>query len=363
MKMKHILAIMIIALAGQVLTLSASAQETARDRINRRNNAQQAAANAVPQLSVRAANMNQSMTQDLSNVRWMREIYRLVDLNKEKNAPLYYPVEPIGDRMNFFTMIFRLLASGSINAYEFLDGKEIFTDQYQIKFKEGFLDRFKILYHEEGGKYVVDDSDVPSNEVTAYYVKEAWYFDQSNSVVDVKTLAICPVLYRQDDFGTVAIPTPLFWLPYENIRPYAARMPIITSSLNNASTGTVDDFFRKRLFQGEIYKTTNMKNQALAQLYPNDTIRKKEQAKIEAQLSQFEKNLWATCAECDSLSHLAQKEPVKAAYKSGNGKKRTNEPLADKKSSTQKSSVQKSSGSQTKSSTSSAPKRSMRNRR
>lgn len=360
--MKHILAIIMIALAGQVVTFSASAQETARDRINRRNNAQQAAANAVPQLSVRAANMNQAMTQDLSNVRWMREIYRLVDLNKEKNAPLYYPVEPIDDRMNFFTMIFRLLASGSINAYEFLDGKEIFTDKYQIKFKEGFLDRFKILYHEDGGKYIVDDSDVPSNEVTAYYVKEAWYFDQSNSVVDVKILAICPVLYRQDDFGAVAIPTPLFWLPYENIRPYAARMPIITSSLNNASTGTVDDFFRKRLFQGEIYKTTNMKNQALAQIYPNDTVRKKEQAKIEAQLSQFEKNLWATCAECDSISHLAKKEPVKDASKSGNEKKRTNAPLSDKKSSGNSSSVKNSGSKQTKT-TNSAPKRSMRNRR
>lgn len=359
MKMKHILAIVVAVLIGQALMFSVSAQETARDRINRRNNAQQSAANAVPQLSVRAANMNQSMTQDLSNVRWMREIYRLVDLNKEKNAPLYYPVEPIGDRMNFFTMIFRLLASGSIHAYEFLDGKEIFTDQYQIKFKEGFLDRFKILYHEEGGRYVVDDSDVPSNEVTAYYVKEAWYFDQSNSVVDVKTLAICPVLYRQDDFGAVAIPTPLFWLPYENIRPYAARMPVITSSLNNASTGTVDDFFRKRLFQGEIYKTTNMKNQGLAQIYPNDTVRKKEQAKIEAQLQQFEKNLWATCAECDSLSHLAKKEQATVARKSSSGeKKRTNEPLADKKSSTQSSNAK-----QTKTSAPAAPKRSMRNRR
>ncbi|MBP1618390.1 MAG: gliding motility protein GldN [Bacteroidetes bacterium] len=359
MKMKHILAIVAIVFASQLLTFSVSAQETARDRINRRNNAQQQASNSIPQLSVRAANMNQSLTQDISNVRWMREIYRLVDLNKEKNAPLYYPVEPIGDRMNFFTMIFRLLASGSINAYEFLDGKEIFTDQYRIKFKEGLLDRFKILYHEEGGKYVVDDSDVPSNEVTAYYVKEAWYFDQSNSVVDVKILAICPVLYRQDDFGAVAIPNPLFWLPYENIRPYAARMPIITSSLNNASTGTVDDFFRKHSFQGEIYKTTNMKNLALAQIYPNDTIRKKEQVKIEAQLSQFEKSLWATCAECDSISHLAKKEPVKSASKSAkNDKKRTNEPLSDKKSAAKSSTTK-----QAKTSTQSAPKRSMRNRR
>lgn len=350
MNMRHIFAITVICLSG-VFAFSLSAQETVRDRINRRN--AQKTDNSLPQLSVRAANMNQSLTQDLTNVRWMREIYRLVDLNKEKNAPLYYPVEPIGDRMNFFTMIFRLLASGSISAYEYLDGKEIFTDQYKIKFKEGLLDRFKILYHEDGGKYIVDDSDVPSNEVTAFYVKEAWYFDQTNSVVDVKTLAICPVLYRQDDFGTVSTPYPLFWLPYENIRPYAARMPIITSSLNNASTGTIDDFFRKRMFDGEIYKTTNMKNQALAQLYPNDTIRKREAAKIDAQLNQFQANLWTKCAECDSAAQIAKKEVKKTS--STTAKKRTNESLAEKKSTT-KTSTKKEKKTST-------PKRSMRNRR
>ncbi len=351
--MKRIFSIIAIAFVACTLSSSLFAQETVRDRINKKN-AQQTD-NSLPQLSVRAANMNQSMTQDISNVRWMREIYRLVDLNKEKNAPLYYPVEPIGDRMNFFTMIFRLLSTGSITAYEYLDGKEIFTDQYKVKFKEGFLDRFKILYHEENGKFVVDDSDVPSNEVTGYYVKEAWYFDQTNSVVDVKTLAICPVLYRQDDLGTVSTPYPLFWLPYENIRPYAARMPIITSSLNNASTGTVDDFFRKRLFQGEIYKTTNMKNQALAQIFPNDTLRKKEQVKIEAQLNQFEKNLWTKCAECDSTNtQVTKKDSVKSTKGSSNTKKRTNESLTEKKSS-----AKNSNNKETKS----APKRSMRGRR
>lgn len=358
--MKHILSIIAIVATFQFLTLGISAQSqqgtSVRDRINRKLDTQNGADNSVPSLSVRAANMNASMTQDISNVRWMREIYRLVDLNKEKNAPLYYPVEPIGDKTNFFTLIFRLMQAGKITAYEYLDGKEIFTDQYKVKFKEGLLDRFKILYKEENGKYVVDDSDVPSSEVTAYFVKEAWYFDQTNSVVDVKTLAICPVLYRQDDFGATSTPYPLFWLPYENIRPYAARMPIITSSLNNATTGTVDDFFRKRLFNGEIYKTTNMKNQALVQLYPNDTIRKKEAKKIDDQLEQFQKSMWVGCAECDSAKQIAKKESVKSMEKtSSKEKKRTNESLEEKKT--------KATATKSSSKAKAAPKRSMRNRR
>lgn len=356
--MKHVLVSCVFTILGCFAVHQLSAQETVRERINRRQAAQQNE-NSVPQLSVRAEKMNETLTQDIGNARWMREIYRIVDLNKEKNAPLYYPVEPTDDRMNLFTMLFRLLSSESINAYEFLDGREVFADKYKIKFKEGLLDRFGILYHQENGRFVVDDSDVPSNEVTAYYVKEAWYFDSHNSVVDVKLLAICPVLYRQDDLGASSIPTPLFWVPYESIRPYAARMQIMTSSLNNASLGTVDDFFRRRLYDGEIYKTMNFKNQALVQLYPDEKVRKKEQAKIESQLNSFESNLWARCAECDSLVTDTKETKSKSVQKSsGNSqKKRTNESLSEKKANA------KSSSGSSPAKTKAAPKRTMRDRR
>lgn len=36
--------------------------------------------------------MNERMTQEVGNARWMRVMYRQIDLMKEKNAPLYYPV-------------------------------------------------------------------------------------------------------------------------------------------------------------------------------------------------------------------------------------------------------------------------------
>ena len=39
------------------------------------------------------------------DVVWKRDIYRQLDLMKDKNAPLYYPVEPIGKQVNLFTYL------------------------------------------------------------------------------------------------------------------------------------------------------------------------------------------------------------------------------------------------------------------
>lgn len=294
--MKKLFATITICLCGMILfshDMHAQEQQqgTLRERLARRQ-AQQAGNTASQQLTVRAQIMNESQTRDIVDAPWVREIYRVLDLDKEKNASLYYPVKPMGDRVNLFTMIFRHVLDGSLTPYEYqLDGGEDFSDKFK-KSVEDILKGFEIMYTVENGKFIVDDVDIPSPEVLRYFVKEAWYFDKNNSVVDVKTLALCPVVVRQDDFGAESTPYPMFWVRYEDVRPYAAQMPIMISSLNNASTQTINDFFIKRNFDGEIYKTTNVRNMSMAQLYPSDTLMKREQRKIETQLKQFNDNLW-----------------------------------------------------------------------
>lgn len=39
------------------------------------------------------------------DVVWMREIYRTLDLTKDTNGALYYPVEPQGNKMNLFATV------------------------------------------------------------------------------------------------------------------------------------------------------------------------------------------------------------------------------------------------------------------
>ena len=278
-----------------VCTLSCFQEAAAQTRTRTRPDASNRQNTRTPDLTIRAQSKNEDQTREIGNAPWMREIYRMVNLKDEANTPLYYPVEPIGDRMNLFTIIFKLMSEDKLTAYEFLDGREIFTDQYKVGFKET-LDRFQILYNEEkvgaSTRYVVNDSDIPSGDVLSYLIKEAWYFDAANSTVDIKLLAICPMLIREGDFGDLSR-MPMFWLPYENIRPYILQKPIMTSNVNNATTYTIDDYFRKRMFQGEIIKTSNLLNHTLAQQAGDspDSL-KLIQDSIEKQLKAFETNLW-----------------------------------------------------------------------
>ena len=249
----------------------------------------------LPDLTVRAQDLNERLTQEIGNARWQRVIYRQVDLMKEPNAPLYYPTRPMNGQQNLFSTIFQLLGDNKIKAYEYLDGYEEFDEAHLIRFKD-MLDRFYILYEAVPGKggeeptYVINESDVPSADVRSYYVKEAWYFDQNTSAFDVKILAICPILSSTGDMGETTMP--MFWLPYENIRPYISNATIMTSNLNNATTFTMDDYFRRRMFEGEIIKTQNLMNQPLQAYCPTPDSLQNEQARIEAQLTGFEQSLW-----------------------------------------------------------------------
>ncbi|MDO5665317.1 MAG: gliding motility protein GldN [Bacteroidia bacterium] len=271
------------------LFFNISAQETARERINRQQQGTQS--NTSVGLSIRAEQMNRTQSADISDAKWTRVVYRYLDLSKEANAPLYYPVIPEQGRMNLFTMMFKLLSENKIKAYEYLDGREDFSDEYAIDFNE-FLNRFGIYYENQNGNIVINDVDIPSNEVQGYYIKEAYFFETGTSNYGLKTVAICPIIHRQGDYEASTTRYPLFWIPYDEIRPYALRMPIMTSSLNNTMTGTIDDFFRKNNYDGEIYKTTNPRNLAITQYASTPEAMKAEQERIEKQLTDFEKNLW-----------------------------------------------------------------------
>jgi gliding motility associated protien GldN len=284
----------------------------------------------LPELTVRAQNLNQQLTREIGNARWMRIIYRQLDMLNEKNAPLYYPVTPVNGMMNLFTTVFRLAGDGKLPIYQYIDGYEIFDEAHKANFKD-VLDRFEILYETAPGntqsRFVINESDVPSGEVKSFYVKEAWYFDQNNSVYDVKILALCPIVTRSMDIGDQT--TPMFWVPYEEIRPYVLNSYIMTSNLNNAKTFTVDDYFRRRMFEGEIIKTENLLNLPL-QAYTDSV--KVEQERIESELVAFEKALWFQ-PDSTQLTAVDRKAAKKAAKKSNVKKeKNTSDNKKDKKS-------------------------------
>ena len=249
----------------------------------------------------------QAMNED---VVWRRDVYRELNLNDNATGGLYYPVEPTDGRMNLFTLLFKLMMAGpnhgGINVYQYrLDGNEKFTDDTKVK-PLTFLDDHHIFYERTDRGVHIDNSDIPSAEVKAYYLKESSYFDQATGTFHTKVLALCPVMERQDDFGEGTTKYPLFWVKYDDIASALAKQTVMTSNLNNAAVMSLDDFFTMNVYKGKIYKTTNMQGQTLAQYCKTDSALSKEQRRIEREIASFEKNIWGDQARKDSLDSISK---------------------------------------------------------
>lgn len=263
----------------------------------------QASLESKDSLSQRTKLLNIDLTQNIQEANWTRTIYRQLDLTKESNAPLYYPTRTTDASQNLFAQIFKLLSNKRIVAYEYIDGEEVFTSEYKVQFKD-LLDRFRINYtleDKKGDKYHVANADIPSSEVKSYYIKETWFFDPTTSTYDVKIDAICPILYDLGEYGEV--PMPLFWLPYEEIKPFISIEPVMLSSYNNKANATLDDFFRLGLYEGEIIKTKNLLGNTLAQSITSPDSIQVERKRIESELKDFGKQLFVqpSSSPTDSL--------------------------------------------------------------
>lgn len=237
-----------------------------------------------------------------ANVEWMRIIYRSIDLTDETNMALYYPEMPNEDGQNLFFIIMRLLADGKIPAYEYLDGREMFTEQYCIKVSD-MLDRFYIPYSNAKGsternpKYTIEESDVPSNEVLSYYIIEKMEFDRLKGRLSKKVTAICPVLHRTDEFGGDPIRYPMFWVEMSDLRPYISQQYVFTDNDNNLARYNYNDFFTTSMYNGTIYKTKNLRNLSMVQMFPDPEDLKHAQDSIENRLKSFEQELWIPSRE------------------------------------------------------------------
>lgn len=311
--MKRILSFITVAL---LVAGTAQAQPTKRRTATPEKTAQAGKTTATDRASLMFPT-TEVMPED---VVWKRDIYRQLDLTKDKNAPMYYPVEPMGKQVNLFTYLFRLILTGRTNAYTYkLDGNESFDDKDKLAVKD-LLERYGIYYEETDGKLTVADSDVPSAEATRYYIKESIYMDQRTGTFRTKVTALCPVLMRgADEFSSDATPYPLFWVKYDDVAPWLAKLPMMPSDLNNVTNMTADDFFTMNRYEGKIYKTNNMQGKMLHNYCETDSDMVTEQKRIEKQISDFEKNVWgdgflADTTKKDSLDaemETTEKKPSK----------------------------------------------------
>ena len=334
----------VILLALLLMGEYAAAQPPARKKEQKNDKAKTAATYEVP-LSERAKSQYPTTTTP-EEVVWKRDIYRTLDLKKEKNASLYYPEQQIGENVNLFTYLFRHLIAGDINAYEYnLDGYENFTSENIANVRE-LLDNYEIAHEIQGADstIVVNPADIPSNIVLSYFIKESYYYDQRRADFQRRITAICPVMHTSGEYGNEVTKKPMFWLKYDEIAPLLTQQTMMSSSYNNVSTMTFDDYFTKHCYDGEIYKTVNMRNLAISQYCKDSTAVKKEQEKIEKQLTDVHKNIWEQTQVSADTTTIAS-DSVKVEKESDKKEEKKSARAARKKQQSKVSKKKNSGGS------------------
>ncbi len=303
-------------IVGSLLTFSA-ASSWAQVQVQeggqvRRRTGRENAPKVNGQVTGRMQSFYEQNTPSDADLVWMREIYRQIDLQKEANTPLYYPEDVIDGQENLFRMVFNLVLNGRIPAYEYLDGREVFTDKYKVKVNE-MLDRFGIYYTRGKGstdanpKFVVEEADVPSGQVKSYYVIEKWEFDKRSNQMKTRIQAICPVLNKIGDFGEET-KYPMFWIKFDQLRPFLAQQYVFLSDDNNLPRYSLDDYFTLNMYEGDIIKTRNLRNLSMMQMYPDSDDLKAAQDSIDQRLRNFGADLWVPTRE----EYLAQREREEA---------------------------------------------------
>ncbi|MDE6389896.1 MAG: gliding motility protein GldN, partial [Duncaniella sp.] len=316
MKLKLILSAISLAFALSVFAQTDNGSSTGSAVTRRRPGTERGTQAKTEGAATSARLQNRLQTSEVpeSEMQWMRVMYRELDLTKDQNGALYYPDEPVEGQDNLFRIILKNMADGRLQAYEYLDGREVFSDNYKVKMGD-ILDRFYILSTpakgstEKNPRYEIEEADIPASEVLSYYIIERWEFDRRSNRMRTVVEAICPVLHRAGDFGGEAVRYPMFWVRYDDLRPFITTQTIFTDDDNNLATATYDDFFNLGLYKGDIYKTRNLRNRSLMQMHPDPDELAHARDSIQDRLDNYEKKLWVP-----SLEELkARREAAEAA--------------------------------------------------
>lgn len=226
-------------------------------------------------------------------IKW--RVWRMVDFRMKMNQYLYYPIEPVQDRISLMSLIMKGLQDGTIVAYDPL------TDDFrkQLTYEEFISQNTKIteLQKEDldnPGQFItsMDTSSFQIHNVKMLRIKEDWFIDKQRSMRDIRVLGLAPVIQVFDEeSGQFKGNQTLFWLYYPSVRNLFAKTESFNRH-NSAMRQSYDDVFAwNRWFQSYITKIDNQQDRSIS-AYAQGANVMREAERIEEMLFNIEHDLW-----------------------------------------------------------------------